>query len=508
MRKISTWVLVFTFILVFGTTAFAKEITLDIYSVNDFHGALEKTDKNIGIAELAGFLKVKTQANKENILLLSAGDMFTGTLDSGLSKGEFVVDCMNKMGFDAMAIGNHEFDWGLATLNTRIKQAKFPVLAANIWYKDSKKPLAHVKPYIILEKAGLKIGVIGIATPQTAYTANPKIVQDLVFANASLVVQNVVKDLQNKVDLIIVLSHLGSLQDAQNNISDEAYDLAENVEGVATIVSGHTHKKVSGKVNNIPIVQADWAGRAVGHIKLVYDTTSKEVVRSFVEVISLEPNHQLSDKDIAQAFEKYHNNIIPLKNKIVGNLKNRLAHDKMTFSPLGKYITSKLREHTSSDIAILTGGNIRSSLEAGAITYGMIFNAFPFDNSVCTVEMTGEQILRLLEQGLFKDTHGGALQFSGMNVVTDKNNISGQRIQQVILSDGSDLDLKKSYKVATIDYLIDGGDQLTVFTEVSKIDRSYDKLVEVLVEEFAKQNQAPSIFELIDISEQKVDQVA
>lgn len=513
MKKNYISALLFVLLLTLSTSVSAQEITLDIYSVNDFHGALEQQGNNPGIAELAEFLKTKIHANKESTLLLSAGDMSTGTLASTLSKGKFVFDCMNELGFEAMTLGNHEFDWGLDVLSARTKQANFPLLAANIWYKDSKAHLDRIKPYVILEKSGLKIGIIGITTPQTAYTTSPKIIKDLVFASPSVVVQNLVDELKNKVDLIIVLSHLGSLQDEQNNISDEAADLANTVHGVDAIISGHTHKKVMGKVNNIPIVQADWSGRAVGHIQLTYDSASKKVVQSSVEFITLQPGNYPLDQKLAKDFEQYQNNILPLKNKVIAHLSNTLAHNKMELSPLGKCLTKNLRHHNNSDLAILTGGNIRSSLEEGVITYGMLFNTLPFDNSICTMEMTGEQIIQLLEQGLFRGTHGGALQFSGINITTNKNNIPGKRILQVTFSDGRKLDLNKTYKVATTDFLADGGDQLTVFTKVSNINRLSDKLVDIIAAEFAKQkiidyqdNQHDSA--VVDVNEPIIKQAA
>lgn len=499
MKKKFILTLLFVFILT--SNVFAQEITLDIYSVNDFHGALEKQGKNPGIAELAGFLKTKINNNKDHVLLLSAGDMSTGTLDSAISKGKIVFDYMNKLGFDAMAIGNHEFDWGLDQLSARIKQAKFPVLAANIWYQNSRSPLEGVKPYVIVKKAGLKIGIIGITTPQTAYSSSPKIVKDLVFAPPSIIVQNIVNELKDEVDLIIVLSHLGSLQNEQGTISDEAADLANAVSGVDVIVSGHTHKKVMGKVNNIPVVQADWSGRAVGHVKLTYDSNSKKVVRSMVEFISLQTNSYPADPMIAEHFEKYQKSILPLKNKVLGSLTATLTHDKMSFSSLGEWVCDTMKNSTNSDFAVLTGGNLRSSLNEGIVTYGMIFNVMPFDNNICTVEMTGAQILHLLEQGIFNDSHGGFLQFAGINIIADKSN---RKILEVTLSDGTNLDSKKTYKVATIDFLADGGDQLTAFTDPSNVVTILpDKLVDVLAEEFVKRKTITyqNKFKLIEVNE-------
>ena len=169
-------VLVLTLVAAPALAADSDQITLQILSVNDFHGALVGAGKNPGAAKLAQYIKEAKAKNPDGTLILSAGDLFQGSADSNLMYGKPVVDSMNEIGFDAMAIGNHEFDWGIDVLKARQAQSRFPYLAANIVDRATGQLVGFAKPYVIIERAGLKVGIIGIATPETAYTASPKVV--------------------------------------------------------------------------------------------------------------------------------------------------------------------------------------------------------------------------------------------------------------------------------------------------------------------------------------------
>ncbi|MEN6462576.1 MAG: S-layer homology domain-containing protein, partial [Syntrophomonas sp.] len=185
-------------------------VSLDILTVNDFHGALLEDNKNPGAAKLATWLKDQKAANPEGTLILSAGDMSQGSIDSNLSYGKTVIEAMNEIGFDAMAVGNHEFDWGLDCLKNQAAWAKFPILTANITDKKTGHGLEGTKPWIIVERKGVKIGIIGVTTEETTDQASPKVISACKIDKPGEIITRLVPELkQQGVQVIIILGHLG-----------------------------------------------------------------------------------------------------------------------------------------------------------------------------------------------------------------------------------------------------------------------------------------------------------
>lgn len=462
-------ILIFIICFVFaGSSVFAAsdEVTLQIYSVNDFHGALQASSKNPGAAKLASYLKDMKEKDPDGTIIISAGDMFQGTADSNLLYGKPVIEMMNDVGFDAMIIGNHEFDWGIAQLKECERYSNFPYLAANILNKKDGKVADFAKPYIILEKKGLKVGIIGLTTPETAYKASPKIVAGLEFADPITIAKGLVTELRSRgVQIIIVASHISSYMDSQTKqITGEAADLAHSITDIDGIISGHSHQNVAGYINQIPIVQAPYNGRAVCNIQLTYSKSKQSVISAIATTKKLPFEGLVADPSVQYIIYKAEAAVNPIKSVVLGKTVNTLTHDKMILSPLGQWTTDIARAATHADIAFDTGGDLRTSLQAGQITMGDMYEVMPFDNTFYTIDMTGEQILRVLEYGIANKTIG-MLQFSGLNVKYDSAKPQGEKIIEVCLLDGSKLDKQKTYKVVTNDYLYDGGDGYTMFKE-------------------------------------------
>lgn len=479
-------VLVLMFIFALTTTAFAKEVTLDIYSVSDLHGQVLRTENSPGIAQLATFLKNKIGENKNRTLLLSGGDMSHNTIEGFLTQGAVVLESFNTMGFDASAIGNHEFYWGLESFKSQNKIAKFPMLAANFHSTNRKEKLSYIKPYIVLKKAGLKIGIIGISTLEASRVLPKTILNNLAFTPPTPVVQGIVDKLrQADVDIIILLTHLGSSQDEDGNISGDAADLVNTLTGVDAIISAHNHTPVVGIVNNAAIVQTSADGQAVGKINIVYNTDSDKIVRRNTEILSIAPDQYVDDPKIAAIVEKYQNTILPLKHKTLGKNLTTLDYNNNLSSPLGSWISDILRTHTQADFAFYNGSDLKSSLTDGDITYAKLFATIHNDNLVCTLEMTGEEIIRALELGLFNDHDLGALQFSGLKVLTDNTKWRGNRTLEVTQLDGSPLEMERLYRVATTDFLARGGDNLSVFTDSVNLELLSKSILDIIVEELA-----------------------
>lgn len=461
----------------------AGYISIEILSVNDFHGALAETGRNPGLAKLAAFLKAESAQNPGNTIIVSAGDMFQGTPDSNLLHGRPVMQAMNEIGFAAMTLGNHEFDWGQDTLKNLLNQAKFPVIAANVLDKATGKPVSFVKPYVIIERSGLNIALIGLATPETAFKTNPKYIKDYIFADPVTTTQKLIPELRQKgADIIIVLSHLGSTTDATTaQIKGEAAELAWGTTGIDAIISGHTHWQVAGSVNSVPLVQAGYNGRAVGKIVLTVAQNSRRVAAANARVIDLADCNIAADPAVTAIVGKAQTEVAPVKQIVLGRAGHELSHDRATFSLLGQWVTDIMRRTAAADIAFQNGGGLRTSIPAGIVTMGKMYEVLPFDNTLVTLDLTGEQVLRVLEHGLY-NRQFGMLQYSGLKVKYNKALPAGEKITAVTLANGAKLNPKKLYRVVTNDFMAQGGDGFTMFSQGKHVTDTQIPLRDCLLE--------------------------
>lgn len=445
-------------------------VQLQILTINDFHGTLTESGKNPGAAKLVTFLKELKAKNPEGTLLLSAGDMFQGTVDSNLLHGKTVVAVMNDVSFDAMTLGNHEFDWGIQVLRERIAQSNFPYVCANILERDTGKPVDFVKPYTLIKRKGVKVAIIGIATPETAYKANPNIVGRYLFEDPPKVINKLVPVLKKQnVDVIVVLSHLASWMNEDGQLSGDAVDAAFATHGIDAVVSGHSHQTVYGKVNGIPVVQADYNGRAVGVIALAFNKDNHTVTSSAASIAVPYPELP-ADAGVKLLLDQTQKELADVKNIAVGETVHELSHDRYGLSQtiLGEWVTDTMRQKVQADVAFQNSGGLRTGIAAGSITMGKLYEVMPFDNTLFTVELTGRQIMKVLEYGF---THGqlGMVQYSGLAVTAKVDETNQLTIIAVTMADGTPLQPERIYKVVTNDFMAAGGDGFTMFKEGTRL---------------------------------------
>lgn len=464
-------------------------VQLQIVSINDFHGALTEGGKNPGAAKLVNSIEKVRGQNPEGSILVSAGDMFQGSPDSNLLYGKTVVDVMNYAQFDAMTLGNHEFDWGMDVLKQRILQSAFPYICANVIDKRTGKPAGFVKPYSVLERKGVKIAIIGIATPETAYKTNPKMIENYTFADPVATVKTLVPVLKKQgVQIIIALTHLGSEMDNQGNIHGEAAQLAQEVDGLDAVISGHSHQVVFGQVHSVPVVQAYYNGRAVGKIDITYNKRTKKVETAVASVASLSDVDQSPDQHVKVIIDEAQKEIAPIKSIVVGHTLNALPHDRneMAETALGQWVTDTLRQASNADIAFQNTGGLRTGLVAGDITMGNLYEVMPFDNTLFKVEMSGSQIQQVLEYGI-GNKKIGMLQYSGLKIVYETLSPSEIHIASVITADGTLLQPEKKYKVVINDFMAAGGDGFTMFREGANLYDTGIPVRDIIAEALRKQ---------------------
>jgi 2',3'-cyclic-nucleotide 2'-phosphodiesterase (5'-nucleotidase family) len=468
--------------------------TIDILSTNDIHGHIEVgTDKKRnnqaqgGMETIAGIVNDYRAINTAHTVVVDGGDAWQGTLISNMVNGESVIKTMDQIQYDAGAIGNHEFDFGLDTLKSNIQAAKFPILGANIIQDSTGNRVDWAQPYTIVQKGDLKIGIIGFATPDTKTTTKSSNIEGLTFADPLPYAQQLSQELRDKgCDIIVVTSHLpGEQPAASQQIMSELADLA-NGAGNGTldaIIGGHSHMRVSGIVNGIPVVEAqDWT-LAVGHIQLYVDKTTHKVVSSNSGLLETYTNLTTGDAAVRGIVSDYHNQVAEKEKAVIaqaGTALNRVPFrsaidggvERDGVTPLGNLITDAMRANEKSDIAFTNIGGVRDDIAAGPMTYGDMFSVLPFGNVDVTGTMTAEQVKTALEV-LDKYSHLPAVQFSGLKVEWDNTRPEGDKYTKITLTDGTPVYVDgkfnddRTFQVTTNDFLSTGkGDGFTVFGEV------------------------------------------
>lgn len=466
-----------------------QQTKLTLITLNDFHGRLEQDYKkragyDVGAARLTTAFLGEKWLNPGGVLLLNAGDTYQGSTVSNLVQGQSVNEWLNAVGFDAMTIGNHEFDWTVDVLKQRMAEAKFPVLAANIYNSETHQPVDWVKPTAMLNAAGLKVGVIGATTEATGSIVMPANVKGLEFPAPTARFDELVPQLKgNGADVVVALTHLGSDIGTDGTLSNEARNVLDGMkEHLDALVTGHTHRAVATVYKGTPVVQARSYGSAYGKINLYYDKNLKKVVRATVEVV--QPSQALYPNGDATALvKKWQEAIGPKVKEVVAQAAVPLTRDTTLAgeSVLGDLIADAQRAAVGADIAIMNGGGIRDSIEAGEITWEKLYKVQPFGNVLFKVSLTGQQVKQVLEEGVEnyyrsynKLPKGHApVQVSGLSFTWDYSKPFGRRIDpaSIKLADGTSLDLNKTYVVVANEFVATGGDDFTTFKDLYNADK-------------------------------------
>ncbi len=452
---ISIGFLVFPLLIFWEVSGWAgQERRLRILYVNDFHGYAEP-HRPAGRSEaLGGIAYLAAEVNRLRVgqptLLLAAGDMIQGNQWANFFQGASVIRVMNTMGFDALVVGNHEFDFGQAVLKQRIGEATFPVLGANV------EGLPEVRPYVLKEIEGWKVLIIGVVTEDTPVMTHPRNVAGLAFLSAESTIQRILAAHAPKADLVIVLSHLGLPADRK---------LARQVKGIHLIVGGHTHTRIEQpmKVNGTWIVQAWEHGKVLGCLDLIIAEGGSQLSEG--RLIDIKPERE-PDKEISALVDETARRVKAELEEVIGealvDLEGQGARRQET--NLGDLLTDILRTETGSDLAVLNGGGIRTDIPRGPIQVKTVLDVLPFNNFPVVLRLSGREIREVLEQGVSDlGGHGGKfLQVSGLRLVYRQSAPPGNRVQEIQVK-GLPLDPDREYLLATNDFLAAGGDGYSVF---------------------------------------------
>jgi 5'-nucleotidase len=449
-----------------------------ILGTNDVHGHLKpRTVKDgAGAHEVGGLARFGTmvqeiRSGKEPVLLLDSGDLFQGTLESNVQHGRAVIAAYNLLGYDASTLGNHDFDFGReppdeslqAAIKARLREAHFPFLAANVI--DSKtgelprwKNLAASK---IFDLDGFKVGVIGVANPDTPSLTIRKYVDGLIFLNP---VEPVVREAESLraqgAQLIVVIAHVGGDCDLKNpdvatscRRPNQIFDLLDALPAgtVDVVLGGHTHRMMAHWVDGVATLEAGAEGRYFSEIEAcARPEGGLDRART-----RLEPPHEIvasmPDKKLAAVLQPYLDEVAADAQRPLGPvLRASLKRDYHSLSPLGAMVAEAVRVDEGAQMAVVNAGGLRADLRAGPLTYGALYEMFPFENYVVVLDVTGREATAFIN-ALGGSGHGYP-QTAGMALR------GWPGAYELIDASGVPLDPNKHYQLATFDFLLHGGD--------------------------------------------------
>ena len=488
-------IVVFVCLLLSPTTIFAKVYNLTILHTNDQHGHFAKFSL-VGNPDIGGMAAqftlinmVRAEVSKAggSVLLLSAGDVNTGVPESDMLDAAPDFNLMNTLGYVAMTLGNHEFDNPRDVLLKQKGWAKFPLLSANTVKKGTRETL--VDPYLIKEFDGLKVAILGLTTEETPILALPDNVQDLEFKSAVETAQALVPKLKAQADLVIALSHLGLEKGGYATPGD--LTLAKEVPGINVIVGGHTHDALTEAkvVGETVIVQAGEYGEYVGRLDLTFDSDAKKVTASKYQLLPVNFKKQVkyTDKDsyyayadtaypedptVTDALKSYLGEANQLLAQPLGEAMVKLDGDRKLVrsqeTNLGNLITDAMRAKTGAELAFMNGGGIRADIAPGKITYRDILTVQPFGNTLVVMNLTGEQVLAVLNYAATVEAGKGAfLHVSGVKWTNNQG-----QAENVMVGDAP-LDLQKTYKIVTNNFMAAGGDGYAMLKDLPKTDTGF-----------------------------------
>ncbi|ELY2854525.1 bifunctional UDP-sugar hydrolase/5'-nucleotidase UshA [Cronobacter dublinensis] len=475
-----------------------KTYNITILHTNDHHGHFWRNEYGeYGLAAqktLVDSVRREVTAQGGSVLLLSGGDINTGVPESDLQDAEPDFRGMNLIGYDAMAVGNHEFDNPLSVLRQQQKWAKFPLLSANIYQKSTNERL--FKPWAIFKPQGIKIAVIGLTTDDTAKIGNPEFFTDIEFRKPADEAKLVIQELQQneKPDVIIAATHMGHYDNGEhgsNAPGDVELARALPPGALTMIVGGHSQDPVcmasenKKQVDYVPgtpcapdrqngtwIVQAHEWGKYVGRADFQFRNGEMKLVRYQLIPINLkkkvtwdngESERVLYTPQIPEnpqmlslltPFQKKGQAQLMVK---IGSVNGRLEGDrsKVRFvqTSMGHLILNAQIARTGADFAVMSGGGIRDSIEGGDITYKDVLKVQPFGNTLVYVDMTGKEVVEYLTAVAQKKPDSGAYpQFANVSFTASGGALNDLKIK------GEPVDPAKTYRMATLSFNATGGD--------------------------------------------------
>ena len=501
-----------------AAAAIAQPVHVVVVGTTDVHGWFEghrdATPPYGGLPLFASYVDALREANPGRVVLVDSGDVFQGTLESNYFEGKPLVDAYNALGYSAVAIGNHEFDYGpagretsvprapgddpLGALKERVAQAKFPFVSANISEKATGKTPPWLHRSAIADVGGVKLGIIGLTTPDTPVTTMPANVAALSFGDPVKAAVDEAANLRaHGADAVIVVAHMGGRCRDMSDVNDVASCepnqevmkfLAAMPKGtIDAYFAGHTHSQMRQVINGVPALQALNYSREFSTLDLWIDPAQHHVTRAEMRPMTMlcakvfeksetcdpklvppgtplvprtfEGKAIVPDAKVVALLKPYDEQVAAKRNEPIGvRTAAEFTHPYAQESPLASLLADVWREASGADVAFINSGALRASLPRGELKYGDLFEVIPFDNFPAMLTLTGAQLVELIRIPIANGR--SVLHPSGVRYTYDASKTGRDRFVSATMANGDPIDPAKLYKVAVPDFLVSGGEGL------------------------------------------------
>ena len=430
-------------------------IPIDILAHADFSGRMKRSRRNRGFASFGAMIEAVRRENPAGTLLLDAGDAFSTTFWGGAP----CVKAVSLLKADALTLGNHEFDRGRTFLNDCIALADFPILCANIVERDTGALIPDTKPYVIIEKAGVKIGVVGVTTEYTPYMVTASSFAPYEVRSCAQACNTYIPEVrQAGAEIVVLLAHIPFYIEANGGISGELAELLQEIPEVDVCIGGHIPGDYAGLVGNTVVLKGGFGGHSLCHTRLLFDTDTRSIVERSYSVLQ-------SDGKAAPvaAYEQYEKQVTA---PFSGFFEDVLATTDETWSirlsaetKLGNLLADCVRSAAETDFAYMNATSAGGRIEPGPVTAEDMSSVMGFDDPILRAKITGAQLYELFELVYVPERFGNnaGLMYSGLVVYADHTKPAFSKIRKITLPDGTPIEREKTYTVATSEYMASGG---------------------------------------------------
>lgn len=454
-------------------------VAITFAHTNDMHGRIVESSDVIGFPKIYSAVQQLKAANP-NTLLIDAGDTFHGLPVVNIDKGETAVKLMNELGYTYMTTGNHDYNYGFDRLIELSKMAKFKILAANV-YKDGERVFPA---YDIRDIGGVRVAFFGLATPETAYKADPKGIEGVTFGDPIVEAKLIAAELAGKYDVLVCISHIG-IDDSSDPTS---ITIAKFVPQIDVIIDGHSHSTLEDiekkNTTDTLITSTGSYGAGLGVVDIVISPDRKVVSKTARTITPKNSPDLKGDPAIAKALDDLVKAQEAVLSQVVGrteiNLEGTREIVRTQQSNLGTLIANSMLYVTGADFALMNGGGIRDSIPVGNITMKQIYTVQPFGNFIQTGKVLGKEIDAILENGVGKlpAPDGRFPHVANLTYTLDASKPAGDRVSNIMIG-GEPIDPEKEYTIATLNFIFNGGDDYRML--VGKAQNDYPTDAEVFM---------------------------
>ena len=433
-------------------------VAITFAHTNDMHGRIVESSDVIGFPKIYSAVQQLKAANP-NTLLIDAGDTFHGLPVVNIDKGETAVKLMNELGYTYMTTGNHDYNYGFDRLIELSKMAKFKILAANV-YKDGERVFPA---YDVRDMGGVRVAFFGLATPETAYKADPKGIEGVTFGDPIVEAKLIAAELAGKYDVLVCISHIG-IDDSSDPTS---ITIAKFVPQIDVIIDGHSHSTLEDiekkNTTDTLITSTGSYGAGLGVVDIVISPDRKVVSKTARTITPKNSPDLKGDPAIAKALDDLVKAQEAVLSQVVGRTEIKLEGTREIVrtqqSNLGTLIANSMLYATGADFALMNGGGIRDSIPVGNITMKQIYTVQPFGNFIQTGKVLGKEIDAILENGVGKlpAPDGRFPHVANLTYTLDASKPAGDRVSNIMIG-GEPIDPEKEYTIATLNFIFNGGD--------------------------------------------------